>query len=175
VKAVRAHIDALGAKGYWTDLDSPEFVVAFLPSESLLSAALATDPSLMDYSFGKKVLLASPVNLWAVLKTVSYTWNQQRLTDDAHRLFDLSETLYARLRTLAERAEGLRGAIESTVKRYNEFASTLETRVLVTARQINRLDESKILGEPGFVDQTPRPLTAPELLPVQGDAASVER
>jgi DNA recombination protein RmuC len=174
VKAVRAHIDALGAKGYWTDLDSPEFVVAFLPSESLLSAALATDPSLMDYSFGKKVLLASPVNLWAVLKTVSYTWNQQRLTDDAHRLFDLSETLYARLRTLAERAEGLRGAIESTVKRYNEFASTLETRVLVTARQINRLDESKILGEPGFVDQTPRPLTAPELLPVQGDVASVE-
>lgn len=166
VKAVRAHIDALGAKGYWTDLDSPEFVVAFLPSESLLSAALATDPSLLDYSFGKKVLLASPVNLWAVLKTVSYTWNQQRLTEDAHRLFDLSETLYARLRTLADRAESLRGAIERTVKTYNDFAATLETRVLVTARQINRLDESKILGEATYIDQTPRPLTAPELQPV---------
>ena len=57
--------------------------------ESLLSAALSADPSLLDYSFGKRVALASPVNLWAVLKTVAYTWTQQALTDDARRLFDL--------------------------------------------------------------------------------------
>jgi DNA recombination protein RmuC len=163
VKAVRAHIDALSAKGYWTDLDSPEFVVAFLPSEALLSAALATDPTLLDYSFGKRVALASPVNLWAVLKTVAYTWNQQRLTDDAHRLFKLSETLYSRFGTLADRAETLRTSLERTVRAYNEFAGTLENRVLVTARQLKGLDEGRILGEAKPVETTPRMLTAAEL------------
>jgi DNA recombination protein RmuC len=163
VKAVRAHIDALSAKGYWTDLDSPEFVVAFLPSEALLSAALAADPALLDYSFSKRVALASPVNLWAVLKTVAYTWNQQRLTDDAHRLFKLSETLYSRFGTLADRAEALRTSLERTVRAYNEFAGTLENRVLVTARQLQGLDEGRILGEAKPVETTPRMLTAPEL------------
>ena len=138
-------------------------VVAFLPSESLLSAALAADPSLLDYSFSKRVALASPVNLWAVLKTVAYTWTQQELTEDAHRLFTLSRTLYERLSVLAQRAEKLRGALERTVTTYNEFAATLETRVLVTGRQINRMDESKILGEAAPVDAVPRPFTAPEL------------
>ncbi|MFD1720251.1 DNA recombination protein RmuC [Amnibacterium endophyticum] len=169
VRAIRAHIDALAAKGYWTDFHSPEFVVAFLPSESLLSAALAADPSLLDYSFSKRVALASPVNLWAVLKTVAYTWTQQALTEDAHRLFLLSRTLYDRLSTLATRAEKLRGAIERTVTTYNEFAATLESRVLVTGRQINRMDESKILGEAAPLDAQPRGFTAPEL--AAGDAA----
>jgi DNA recombination protein RmuC len=171
VKAVRAHIDALAAKGYWTDFHSPEFVVAFLPSESLLSAALAADPSLLDHSFSKRVALASPVNLWAVLKTVAYTWTQQELTEDAHRLFTLSRTLYDRLSLLAQRAEKLRGALERTVTTYNEFAATLETRVLVTGRQINRMDESKILGEAAPLDAVPRPFTAPELTAPQEDAA----
>jgi DNA recombination protein RmuC len=163
VKAVRGHIDALAAKGYWTDFTSPEFVVAFLPSESLLSAALAADPSLLDYSFGKRVALASPVNLWAVLKTVAFTWTQQAVTEDAQKLFALSRTLYDRLGVLASRAEKLRGALERTVTVYNEFAGTLESRVLVTARQINRMDESKILGEAGLIESAPRALVAAEL------------
>ncbi len=164
VKALRAHIDALASKGYWTDFDSPEFVVAFLPSESLLSAALSADPSLLDYSFGKRVALASPVNLWAVLKTVAYTWTQQALTDDARRLFDLSRTLYDRIGGLAGKAEKLRAALERSVGAYNEFVGTLETRVLVTARQIGRLDEVAVLGEPTPIDVVPRPLTAAELV-----------
>lgn len=164
VKAVRSHIDALAAKGYWTDFDSPEFVVAFLPSESLLSAALSADPSLLEYSFGKRVALASPVNLWAVLKTVAYTWTQQALTEDARKLFDLSRTLYDRIGGLAAKADKLRGALERSVGAYNDFVATLETRVLVTARQINRLDEAALLGEPAPIDVVPRPLTAAELV-----------
>ncbi len=78
VKALRLHIDALAKKTYWAGLpSSPEFVVCFVPSESLLASALDEDPSLLDYAFGKRVALASPVNLWAVLKTVAYTWTQQ--------------------------------------------------------------------------------------------------
>ncbi len=171
VRAVRAHIDALSAKSYWTDFRSPEFVVAFLPSESLLSAALVADPALLEYSFGKRVALASPVNLWAVLKTVAYTWTQQELTEDAQRLFTLSRQLYDRLSTLAQHADKLRGAIEKTVTTYNAFASSLETRVLVTGRQISRMDESRILGRTLPVEVTPRPFTAPELTRADGSAA----
>lgn len=164
VRAVRAHIDALAARTYWDGLSaSPEFVVAFIPSESLLSTALAADPTLLEYSFSKKVALASPVNLWAVLKTVAYTWQQDVLTDDAKRLFDLGRILYQRLATLADHADSLRRAIDRTVDSYNRFAGSLEGRVLVTARQMNALDETKILPRPGLIETTAKKLTALEL------------
>ncbi|WP_435337943.1 DNA recombination protein RmuC, partial [Acinetobacter sp. LH3_13] len=71
---MRAHVDALARKTYWAGLpSSPEFVICFLPSESLLSAALDDDPTLLEYAFTRRVALASPVNLWAVLKTVAFT------------------------------------------------------------------------------------------------------
>ena len=164
VKAMRGHIDALAKKTYWEGLDaSPEFVVAFVPSESLLSAALETDPAILDYSFGKHVALASPVNLWAVLKTVAFTWQQQAVSDEAKRLFDLGNTLYQRLGSLAGHAESLRRAIERTVDSYNKFAASLESRVLVTARQFPGIDETKILAEPQPIHDSPRKLTALEL------------
>ena len=107
-----------------------------------------------------------------MLKTVAYTWTQQELTEDAHRLFTLSRTLYERLSLLAQRAEKLRGALERTVTTYNEFAATLESRVLVTGRQINRMDESRILGEAAPIDTVPRPFTAPELTAAQEEDAA---
>lgn len=164
VKAVRGHIDALAKKTYWEGLDaSPEFVIAFIPSESLLSSALEADPALLDYSFTKRVALASPVNLWAVLKTVAYAWQQQAVSDEAKKLFDLGNTLYQRLGVLAGHAEGLRKAIERTVDSYNKFANSLETRVLVTARQFPGIDETKIIEEPAVVHDSPRKLTALEM------------
>ncbi|MEX1077759.1 MAG: DNA recombination protein RmuC [Homoserinimonas sp.] len=165
VKAVRAHIDALAAKKYWDGLDSsPEFVVAFIPSESLLAAALEFDATLLDYSFRKRVALASPVNLWAVLKTVALTWQQDVLTEDALKLYDLSQNLYERIKTMAGHAESMRTALERTVKSYNDFASSLESRVLVTARKINRMDQTKIIGEAALIDSAPKAITAPELV-----------
>lgn len=164
VKAMRGHIDALAKKTYWEGLDaSPEFVVAFVPSESLLSAALEADPAILDYSFGKRVALASPVNLWAVLKTVAYTWQQQAVSDEAKLLFDLGNTLYQRLGALAGHADGLRRAIERTVDSYNKFAASLESRVLVTARQFPGIDETKLLAEVEPIHTAPRKLTALEL------------
>ena len=166
VRAVRGHIDALAKKTYWEGLDaSPEFVIAFIPSESLLSSALEADPSLLDYAFGKRVALASPVNLWAVLKTVAFTWQQQAVSDEAKKLFDLGNTLYQRIGTLAGHAEGLRKAIERTVDSYNKFANSLESRVLVTARQFPGIDETKVslLSAPAAVHEQPRRLTAPEV------------
>ncbi len=166
VKAVRAHVDALAKKQYWAGLSaSPEFVVCFIPSESLLAAALEEDPALLDYAFGRRVALASPVNLWAVLKTVAYTWTQQDVSDEARRLFDLGNELYHRLGSLAGHADDLRRAIERTVDSYNRFAGSLETRVLVSARRFPGIDETKLdaVAPPASIDATPRRLTAPEL------------
>nr|WP_274638042.1 DNA recombination protein RmuC [Microbacterium bovistercoris] len=173
VKAVRSHVDALAKKAYWAGLDSsPEFVICFIPSESLLAAALEADPSLLDYAFGKRVALASPVNLWAVLKTVALTWTQQDVSQEARRLFDLGNELYGRLSALASHADDLRRAIERTVDSYNRFVGSLESRVLVTARRFPGIDQTKLdaLAEPAVIEATTRRLTAPELLETADDA-----
>ncbi len=164
VKVLRGHIDTLSSKAYWAGLQaSPELVIAFIPSESLVSSALEADPAIMDYAFNKRVALASPVTLWSVLKTVAFSWQQDVLTDQAKTLFDLSKELYGRLSTLSEHADKLRRSIDSTVGAYNQFANSLETRVLVTARKLNALDESKVIGTAETVEVAPKQLTAVEL------------
>lgn len=168
-RAVRSHVDALAKKAYWAGLTtSPEFVVCFLPSESLLASALDEDPTLLDYAFTRRVALASPVNLWAVLKTVAFTWTQQDVSDEARTLFRLGNELYERVGVLATHANDLRRAIEKTVDSYNKFAGSLESRVLVTARKFPGVDETKLeaVTAPAALDATPRRWTAPEMLDV---------
>lgn len=165
-KALREHVRTLGDKAYWNAFDTaPDFVVAFIPNEALLQAALEADPTLMDDAFAHKVALTSPVTLWAVLKSVAYAWQQQSLTDDAKKLFDLSRELYERFAILGDRATKLGMAITKTVTAYNQFATSLESRVLVTARKLQKIDATKIIEpvdliEPGKADI--REITAPE-------------
>ena len=176
VKLIKGHIDALASKAYWAGLEaSPELVIAFIPSESLVSAAMEADPGIMDYAFSKRVALASPVTLWSVLKTVAFSWQQDVLTDQAKTLFDLSKELYTRLSTLSEHADKLRRSIDSTVNSYNNFANSLETRVLVTARKLNALDESKVIGTASTIEQAPKQLTAVELEVVAEPAVAPQR
>jgi len=165
VKAVRDHVTALGSKAYWQGLDaSPELVIAFIPSESLVSSALEADPSLMEFAFSKRVALASPVTLWSVLKTVAFSWQQDVLTHDAQVLFDLSRELYSRLATTATHIEKLGRAIERTVKDYNGFVGSMERQVLPTARKLNALDESKVLAPLVGIEESPRELVAYEFV-----------
>lgn len=165
VRAVRAHVDALAKKAYWTGVESsPEFVICFIPNESLLATALDEDPTLLDYAFSRRVALASPVNLWAVLKTVAFSWTQQDVSAEAKRLFELGSTLYQRLGALAGHADSLRRAIERTVESYNKFAGSLETRVLATARQFPGIDDTRLLPEASAITTSPRSLTAAELV-----------
>ncbi|MGO2748073.1 DNA recombination protein RmuC [Microbacterium sp.] len=164
VKAVRAHVDALAKKAYWSGLDaSPEFVICFLPSESLLAAAIDEDPTLLDYAFSKRVALASPVNLWAVLKTVSFTWTQQEVSTEARTLLALGTQLFDRLGTVAGHADDLRRALERTIDSYNKFAGSLESRVLVTARQFPGIDASALDPAPPAITTPTRKFTASEL------------
>ncbi|MEV8212331.1 DNA recombination protein RmuC [Leifsonia sp. NPDC077715] len=165
VKAVRDHITALGSKAYWTGLESsPELVIAFIPSESLVSSALEADPSIMEFAFGKRVALASPVTLWSVLKTVAFSWQQDVLTQEAKQLFDLSRTLYSRLATTAGHIEKLGRSLERTVKDYNGFVGSFERQVFPAARKLNALDETKVIGALEGIEEAPRELTAFELV-----------
>lgn len=160
-KKIRRHVDTLSSKSYWSGLEaSPEFTVAFIPNEQLLSSALETDPSLMEYAFSKGIVLATPTNLWAILKTVAFTWRQEVLTEDAKQVFDLGRELYRRICTLADHADKLRRSLETTIKSYNAFAGSLESRVLVTARKLDQMDESTVLGKPAQIDDSPKPLTS---------------
>lgn len=173
-RALREHVKTLGDKEYWNAFDiAPDFVVAFIPNEALLQAALEADPTLMDDAFARKVALTSPVTLWTVLKSVAYAWQQQSLTDDAKQLFDLSRELYERFAVLGDRATKLGAAITRTVGAYNQFATSLESRVLVTARKLQKIDGTKIIEpveiiEPGKADI--REITAPETQPEADEA-----
>jgi DNA recombination protein RmuC len=168
VKAVKGHVDALSSKSYWTGLNaSPDFVIAFVPSESLLSAALDADPSLLEYAFKKNVALASPVSLFSVLKTINYIWRQNVDETQVRTMIKLGKELYERVGKVAEHADKLGRSITATVKDYNTFVSSLESRVLVTARKLNDLDENALGTEeipaPKELDSAPQSLTASEL------------
>lgn len=168
VKAMKVHIDALSGKEYWTGLDaSPDFVIAFVPSESLLSAALDADPGLLEYAFRKNVALASPVSLFSVLKTINYIWRQNTDEGSVRNMIKLGKELYERIGKIAEHAEKLGRSITATVKDYNVFVSSLESRVLVTARKLNDLDENQLatdtISSPGPLDSAPASITASEL------------
>jgi DNA recombination protein RmuC len=168
VKAMKGHIDALSNREYWTGLNaSPDFVIAFVPSESLLSAALDADPALLEYAFKKNVALASPVSLFSVLKTINYIWRQNADESSVRNMIRLGKELYERVGKIAEHADKLGRSITSTVKDYNSFVSSLETRVLVTARKLNDLDENQLgteqISSPPQIESAAVSITASEL------------
>lgn len=168
VKAVKGHIDELANRAYWEGLDSsPDFVICFVPTESLLSSALELEPSLMEYAFRKNVALASPVSLFSVLKTINYIWRQNADENQVRSMIKLGRELYERVGKVAELASDLGSKITSTVKSYNSFVSSLETRMLVTARKLNDLDENQLgvetIEAPKQIESSPSALTAKEL------------
>lgn len=168
VKAVKSHIDELANRAYWEGLDSsPDFVICFVPSEALLSTALELDPALMEYAFRKNVALASPVSLFSVLKTINYIWRQNADENQVRSMIKLGRELYERVGKVAELASDLGSKLTSAVKSYNSFVSSLESRMLVTARKLNDLDENELgtdsIESPGQIEQSPSSITAKEL------------
>lgn len=160
VKAMRAHIDALAKKDYGRELpDSPDFTVAFIPAESLLSAALEVDPELLDYSFRKRVALASPVSLWSLLKTVAFAWQQDAVSSDVAQIHQLARDLYERLSVLAGHANTLGRDLGKAVSSYNKFVGSLERRVLVSARRLGEVDPDSSIAEVEVLEVAPRSLS----------------
>ena len=162
-RQVRTHVKALGEKAYWERLPgSPDFVIAFLPLESLYSAALQNDGALLSYSVEKRVLLATPTTLIALLYAVAHGWREREFTENAERIRDLGKELYERIVQIHGGISTIGKELNSAVEAYNSAVWNLENRVLVSARKFRDLQGSPAREiEPlAPVDAQPRTLTA---------------
>ena len=156
---VRGHIDALGAKNYWEQFQpSPEFVVLFLPGDQFLSGALQSDPTLIDRAIGKKVLLATPATLIALLKATAYGWRQEDVSRNAQVIADLGRQLYDRIAGFADNLDKVGRGLETASKAYNSAVGSFEQTLLPGARKFSELGAkgTKELPEPAPVETTPR-------------------
>lgn len=165
-RAVRGHIDALGNKAYWKAIQpAPEFVVLFIPGEAFYSAALRYEPDLFERGTSVGVILASPATLIALLKAAAYGWKQEALSKNADEIRKLGLELHERVAAVAENLDALGQRLTQAVGAYNSTLSSIEGRVLVTGRRLEKLgagSEKKIV-EPRLVDELPKAITAPEL------------
>ena len=166
-RQLKAHVDALARKEYWKRVEpSPEFVVAFIPGDPLLTAALEHEPGLMEYAVANHVLLATPTSLIALLRAVAYGWQQEAMEENARKISENGRNLYEAVRSLAGHFQSLGTKLKSSLEAYNDAVGSLEGNVLVKARKFKELqaanggEEIKPL-EP--IDRVPRMLQAAEL------------
>lgn len=164
---VRQHLDSLAAKAYWRQFDrSPEFVVMFLPGEAIFAQALETDPSLIDDAAHKGVMLATPTTLIAMMKTIGYAWAQESVADNAREIHRTATEVYDRLSVASRHLDKVGRSLSGAVTSYNAFVGSLEARVFVSARRLHDLDVgTEPPTMPAVLDESPRPLSAPELVP----------
>lgn len=162
----RKHIDDLAAKRYWDQFaPAPEFVVMFVPAEPFFHAALEQDGTLFEYAFERNVVIATPMTLLALLRTVAYAWRQETLAENAQQVLTLGKELHGRIATLSGHLSKLGRSIEGAAAAYNQAVGSLETRVLVSARRfadLNVVDSE--LASPRPVNPQISSLSAPEML-----------
>src|SRR6202034_888719 len=161
------HADSLAKKAYSQELDlTPEYVIAFIPGDPLLTAAMEQDPSILDHAFEHGVVLATPTSLIALMRTIAFGWQQESLATNALEIQKTGRELYRRLSTfgehLAKAGRSLGGAVDS----YNKAVGSLERNVLPQARRFHDLGVGSAdseVPEPEQLDCVPRLLQAPEL------------
>jgi DNA recombination protein RmuC len=139
--ALRTHASQLGQKSYWDRFgDAADYVVMYIPGEHFLSAAMEQDPLLWDWAHDRRVLIASPINLVALARTVASVWRQERLAEEAREIGALGKEMYERLAALAGHMRRVGSGLNSAVENYNKFVSSFESRALVTGRKFRELN-----------------------------------
>ena len=139
--SMRAHVNGLGNKAYWSQFDdAPDYVIMFVPGEHFLSAALEHDPTLWDFAFEKRVLLATPTNLIAIARTVAAVWRQERLAKQARQIGELGKEMYDRLAKVADDLRKVGSGLNSAVGHFNAFTNSFNGRLVVTGRKFRELD-----------------------------------
>lgn len=156
---VRGHIDSLGAKNYWEQFQpAPEFVVLFLPGDHFLTAALQADNQLMDRALARRVLLATPTTLIALLKAAAYGWRQESASKNADEISALGRALYDRVAGFAENLDKIGRSLETAMKGYNTAVGSFEGTLLPGARKLAELGAKggKELASPATVETAAR-------------------
>ncbi len=140
---IRDHIKGLSAKSYWTQFDNaPEFVVLFIPNETIFSAALEQDPMLIELGVDNKVILATPTTLIALLKAIAFGWQQEAIAREAKEIAALGKELYERIGVVTGHFAKLGKSLDQSVGHYNKAVSSVESRLLVTAKKFEALDSA---------------------------------
>src|SRR2546426_867120 len=156
---LRAHVDALSRKQYWEAFPgSPEMAVLFLPSDGLLSAALEVDPALHEDAFARRIVLATPATLLALLLTIAHVWKQESIASNAREIANEGRELHKRIADLSRHLAKLGRALESALKTYNGAVGSFDSRLLPAARRFEELKASA-------VDVQLEPLAEIEVLP----------
>lgn len=157
-RQVKAHVKALGSKGYWETMDSPDFTVLFLPSEQIYSLALRADPSLTDYAAEQNIIIASPTLLMSLVRVVGMSWRQVELAKNAQEISALGGELYKRLLTFTDHIGKVGKGLQNAMSGYDAAVGSLEKSVLPSARKMHELQgkTSDELGELAPVERAPR-------------------
>ena len=164
--ALRSHVNALANRKYWEQNDgpAPEFVVLFVPGESFLADALRVDVSLLQDAMEKRVLLASPVNLLALLWAVARGWQEARITEHAKEIADLGEELYERIGTVLGHMDKTGRGLNSAVNSYNTMIGSVDGRLMATLRKFPDLGiGNEVIASPEELETKPRDLQAEEM------------
>lgn len=139
--ALRTHANQLGQKSYWDRFgEAADYVVMYIPGEHFLSAAMEQDPELWDWAHQRRVLIATPINLVALARTIASVWRQEKMAEEARAIGRLGKEMYERLSTAAAHLRRVGGGLNSAVENYNKFVSSFEGRVLVTGRKFRELN-----------------------------------
>ena len=171
---LRTHITQLADKAYWKQQDStPELVVCFIPGEPLANAAFEQDPGLMEYALSRQVIPATPTNLITLLKTIQHNWHYDDIEEKAEKIGKLGAELYERLRVVGSHMAKMHKSLTKTVDAFNDMVGSVETRLVVTARELAAeqliAKRSEALPSSVQVDRLPRQVQAPELLPFSSE------
>lgn len=155
---VLARAKELSSKRYWESNISPDFVVMFLPLESLLSSALETNGLLLEEVFTRNVVLATPTTILGMLRTIQFGYQRKLMADNAEEIRAAGAEMLTRLEKAVDHLGTLRKGLMSAVKGYNEFIGSMDSRVMVQARRMKELGvaSSTDLELPSDVTETLR-------------------
>jgi DNA recombination protein RmuC len=176
VASMRTHAQQLGSKAYWGQFgDAADYVIMYIPGEHFLAAALEQDPTLWDWAFERRVLLATPTNLVAIAKTVASIWRQERLAEAAQEIANLGKELHSRLATMNEHMTRVGKNLSTANSAYNQMVGSFESQVLTQAKRFEALGagSAKTLDTPPMVEVAPRPLTKLASKPSNDDPSQI--